>query len=187
VLVTKTDIEGLLLIEPDVFRDLRGFFLETYHARRYEEAGIPGHFVQDNYSQSLRNTLRGLHYQQEPHAQGKLVMVTQGTVYDVAVDIRKGSPSFGRWYGVELSVENQRQLYVPPGCAHGFCVTSECASFLYKCTDYYAPAVERGIIWNDPALGIPWPVTTPILSAKDQRYKSLADMEADLPCYRSAG
>ena len=165
--VTTTDIPGVLLIEPDVFRDPRGLFLETYHARRYADAGIPGPFVQDNYSQSLRDTLRGLHYQ-EPHAQGKLVMVTDGAVYDVVVDIRKGSPSFGRWYGVELSAENRLQVYVPPGCAHGFCVTSDRASFLYKCTDYYAPGDERGIIWNDPALAISWPVATPILSAKDR-------------------
>lgn len=186
MLVTETDIPGLLLIEPDVFRDPRGLFLETYHARRYEEAGIPGPFVQDNYSQSMRGTLRGLHYQ-EPHAQGKLVMVTEGAVYDVVVDIRKGSPSFGNWYGVELSAENRRQLYVPPGCAHGFCVTSDRASFLYKCTDYYAPSDEHGIIWNDPALAIPWPVATPILSAKDQAYKSLAEMEPLLPRYRPVG
>ncbi len=134
----------------------------------------------------MRGTLRGLHYQ-EPHAQGKLVMVTEGAVYDVVVDIRKGAPSFGRWYGVELSAENRRQVYVPPGCAHGFCVTSERASFLYKCTDYYAPSDERGIIWNDPVLAIPWPVAAPILSAKDQTYKSMADMESELPRYRPVG
>ena len=180
--VTTIDIPGVLLIEPDVFRDPRGLFLETYHARRYRDAGIPGLFVQDNYSQSLQGTLRGLHYQ-EPRAQGKLVMVTDGAVYDVVVDIRRGSPSFGRWYGVELSAENRCQVYVPPGCAHGFCVTSDRASFLYKCTDYYAPGDERGIIWNDPALAISWPVTTPILSAKDQAYKSLAEMETELPKY----
>ena len=184
--VTTTDIPGVLLIEPDVFRDPRGLFLETYHARRYMDAGIPDPFVQDNYSQSLQGTLRGLHFQ-EPHAQGKLVMVTEGTVYDVVVDIRKGSPSFGRWYGVELSSENRRQLYVPPGCAHGFCVTSTRAAFLYKCTDYYAPSAEQGIMWNDPALAIPWPVGNPILSAKDQAYKSLAEMEPSLPRYRPAG
>ena len=184
--VTTTNIIGVLLIEPDVFRDPRGLFLETYHARRYEDAGIPGHFVQDNYSQSLRGTLRGLHYQ-EPHAQGKLVMVTDGTVYDVVVDIRKGSPSFGRWYGAELSAENRRQVYVPPGCAHGFCVTNDQASFLYKCTDYYAPSDERGIIWNDPSLAISWPVAAPILSAKDGIYKSLAEMESELPRYRPIG
>ena len=184
--VTTTDIPGVVLIEPDVFRDPRGIFLETYHARRYADAGIPGTFVQDNYSQSLRGTLRGLHYQ-EPHAQGKLVMVTDGAVYDVVVDIRKGSPGFGRWYGVHLSAENCLQVYVPPGCAHGFCVTSDRASFLYKCTDYYAPGDERGIIWNDPVLAIPWPVATPILSAKDRAYTSLAEMESELPRYRPIG
>ena len=184
--VTTTDIPGVLLIEPDVFRDPRGLFLETYHARRYADAGIPGPFVQDNCSQSMRGTLRGLHYQ-EPHAQGKLVMATDGAIYDVVVDIRKGSPSFGRWYGAELSAENQRQVYVPPGCAHGFCVTSDRASFLYKCTDYYVPSDERGIIWDDPALAIPWPVATPILSAKDRIYKSLAEMDSELPRYRSVG
>ena len=184
--VTKTDIPGVVLIEPNVFRDPRGLFLETYHASRYRDAGIPGPFVQDNCSESLRGTLRGLHYQ-EPHAQGKLVMVTDGAVYDVVVDIRKGSPSFGRWYGAELSAENRRQVYVPPGCAHGFCVTSDRASFLYKCTDYYAPGDERGIIWNDPVLAIPWPIATPILSAKDRTYKSLAEMEPELPRYRPAG
>ena len=186
MLVTETNIPGLLLIEPDVFRDPRGLFLETYHAGRYAEAGIPGPFVQDNYSQSMRGTLRGLHYQ-EPHTQGKLVMVTEGAVYDVVVDIRKGSPSFGCWYGVELSAENRRQLYVPPGCAHGFCVTSDRAAFLYKCTDYYAPSNEHGIIWNDPALAIPWPATAPILSAKDRTYKTMAEMEPLLPRYRSVG
>jgi dTDP-4-dehydrorhamnose 3,5-epimerase len=186
VRITKTDIPGVVLIEPNVFRDPRGLFLETYHASRYTDAGIPGPFVQDNCSESLRGTLRGLHYQ-EPHAQGKLVMVTDGVVYDVVVDIRKGSPSFGRWYGAELSAENRRQVYVPPGCAHGFCVTSDRASFLYKCTDYYAPGDERGIVWNDPALAIPWPIATPILSAKDRAYKTLAEMEPELPRYRPAG
>ncbi|MCG3778280.1 MAG: dTDP-4-dehydrorhamnose 3,5-epimerase [Nitrospira sp.] len=182
MLVTPTDIPGLLLIIPDLFRDPRGLFLETYHAGRYAEAGIPGPFVQDNSSLSMRDTLRGLHFQ-EPHAQGKLVMVTEGAVYDVVVDIRRGSPSFGRWYGVELSEENRHQLYVPPGCAHGFCVISHRAAFLYKCTDYYAPTTEQGLIWNDPALAIPWPVASPILSAKDQGYKTLAEMESVLPCY----
>jgi len=186
VRVTTTDIPGVLLIEPDVFRDPRGLFLETYHARRYADAGIPGLFVQDNYSQSMRGTLRGLHYQ-EPQAQGKLVMVTDGDVYDVVVDIRKGSLRFCRWYGAELSAENRCQVYVPSGCAHGFCVTSDRASFLYKCTDYYAPSDERGIIWNDPTLAIPWPVATPLLSAKDRTYKSLAEMGSELPRYRPVG
>lgn len=181
--VTPIDIPGVLVIEPDIFHDARGVFLETHHQRRYAEVGIPGPFVQDNYSTSIRGTLRGLHFQ-EPHAQGKLVMVTEGTVFDVVVDIRKGSPAFGTWYGAELSAVNRRQLYVPPGCAHGFCVTSASAAFLYKCTDYYSPKDERGILWNDPSLGIRWPIATPLLSAKDQAFKTLAAMEAELPIYQ---
>lgn len=182
--VTKTKIEGLLVIEPKIFRDPRGVFFETYHAQRYAEAGIHGPFVQDNYSQSTKGTLRGLHFQ-EPRAQGKLVMVVEGTVYDVAVDIRKGSPTFGQWVAVELSADNRRQVYIPPGCAHGFCVTSETAAFMYKCTDVYSPADERGIIWNDPALGISWPTREPVLSAKDQALPTLAEMDARLPIYRA--
>ena len=170
--VTTTDIPGVLLIEPDVFRDPRGLFLETYHERRYADAGIPGPFVQDNYSQSLRGTLRGLHYQ-EPHAQGKIVMVTEGSVYDVVVDIRKGSPSFGRWYGADLSAENRFQVYVPPGCAHGFCVLSETAQVQYKCTELYDPADEIGIAWNDASLAITWPVTEPVRSDRDRRHGSI--------------
>ncbi|MBA5866679.1 MAG: dTDP-4-dehydrorhamnose 3,5-epimerase [Nitrospira sp. CR1.3] len=181
--VTTIDIPGVLVIEPKVFRDRRGFFVETYHVQRYEDAGITERFVQDNYSRSVRSTLRGLHFQ-EPRAQGKLVMAVEGTVYDVVVDVRKGSPSFGKWYGAELSAENLWQIYVPPGCAHGFCVISETAAFMYKCTDYYSPEDERGVLWNDPALGIAWPVSQPILSAKDQAYPILAQMEAELPLYR---
>ncbi len=184
--VTPLDIPGLLLIEPALFRDQRGLFCETFHAQRYADAGLTERFVQDNYSRSVRGTLRGLHYQ-EPHAQGKLVMAVEGAVYDVVVDIRKGSPTFGKWYGVELTSDNLRQLYVPPGCAHGFCVTSDRAAFLYKCTDFYSPKDERGIIWNDPALGIAWPVSTPLLSVKDQAYRTLAEMDADLPRYRPIG
>lgn len=182
--ITKTKIEGLLVIEPKIFRDPRGLFFETYHAQRYVEAGIQGPFVQDNYSQSTKGTLRGLHFQ-EPRAQGKLVMVVEGSVYDVALDIRKGSPTFGQWVAVELSADNRRQVYIPPGCAHGFCVTSETAAFMYKCTDFYSPADERGIIWNDPALGIPWPTKEPVLSAKDRALPTLAEMEARLPIYRT--
>jgi dTDP-4-dehydrorhamnose 3,5-epimerase len=183
VRITTLDIPGLLLIEPDLFRDRRGLFCETFHERRYAEAGITERFVQDNYSRSVRGTLRGLHYQ-EPHAQGKLVMALEGAVYDVVLDIRKGSPTFGKWYGVELSPDNYRQLYIPPGCAHGFCVISEHAAFLYKCTDYYSPGDERGVRWNDPALGISWPVSNPILSAKDQAYRTLVQMDVELPQYR---
>jgi len=182
VRVTSLNVPGAFLIEPAVHGDARGVFLETYHQRRYEDAGIPGPFVQDNYSWSVRGTLRGLHYQ-EPHAQGKLVMVVEGAVYDVVVDIRRGSPSFGQWYGAELTSENRRQLYVPPGCAHGFCVTSDGAAFLYKCTDYYSSKDERGILWSDPALNIFWPVEAPILSAKDQAYLPLAQMDTALPWF----
>jgi dTDP-4-dehydrorhamnose 3,5-epimerase len=181
--VTSVGIPGVYLIELNIVRDRRGCFVETHHEQRYEKAGITERFVQDNYSRSVRNTLRGLHFQ-EPHAQGKLVMVLEGVVYDVVVDVRKGSPSFGKWYGVELSGENLLQIYIPPGCAHGFCVTSDAAAFMYKCTEYYSPRDEQGIIWNDPALEIVWPVTTPILSARDQAYHTLAEMDAELPLYR---
>lgn len=182
--VTQIDIPGVLLIEPSVFSDSRGSFLELYHADRYWNAGIRERFVQDNYSRSIRHTLRGLHFQ-EPQAQGKLVMALEGTVYDVVVDIRKGSPSFGRWYAVELSGDNLRQMYIPPGCAHGFCVTSATASFLYKCTAYYSPEYDRGIQWNDPALGIEWPISEPILSPKDQSLNTFNAMDSKLPVYRS--
>ena len=181
--VTQLDIAGVLLIEPTVFRDPRGLFCETFHVHRYAEAGITELFVQDNYSRSIRGTLRGLHYQ-DPHAQGKLVMVLDGSVYDVVVDIRRGSPTFGKWHGLELSADNSRQLYVPPGCAHGFCVISQEAAFLYKCTDFYSPKNERGIIWNDPTLAISWPVSAPILSLKDQAFRTLEAMQAQLPHYR---
>ncbi|MBV6468571.1 MAG: dTDP-4-dehydrorhamnose 3,5-epimerase [Nitrospirae bacterium] len=180
--ITSTPLPGLVQIEPDVFRDPRGRFVELYRQPRYEAAGIDRPFVQDNFSWSVRGTLRGLHYQLG-RPQGKLVTVIKGTVFDVAVDIRQGSPTFGQWYGVELSDTNMRQLYVPPGFAHGFCVLSDEAGFLYKCTDLYSPQDERGIVWNDPALSIAWPVTAPLLSAKDQAYKSLTDMITELPRY----
>ena len=165
--VLETSLPGVLLIEPTVHGDARGFFLETFHADRYAHAGLTRPFVQDNASRSMRGTLRGLHFQ-EPHAQGKLVQVLQGEVFDVAVDIRRGSPHFGRWVGVVLSAENKRQIYVPPGFAHGFCVTSEYADFAYKCTDFYHPESERGIAWNDPDIGIAWPTSDPILSTRDR-------------------
>lgn len=180
--ITPTPLEGLFQIEPDVFRDARGKFVEIFRESRYDAVEIDKPFVQDNFSWSVRGTLRGLHYQLA-RPQGKLVTVLKGTVYDVAVDIRRGSPTFGQWYGVELSDTNMRQLYVPPGFAHGFCVLSEEAGFLYKCTEVYSPGDERGILWSDPALAIAWPVKTPLLSAKDQAYKCLADMTADLPHY----
>ena len=173
--VLPTEIPGVLILEPKVFGDERGFFLETFHSKRYADAGIPGPFVQDNYSRSVKGTLRGLHFQ-EPQAQGKLVQVVAGAVYDVAVDIRKGSPTFGKWVGVELSSENKRQFWVPPGFAHGFCVLSESADFQYKCTALYAPENERAIIWNDPDLAIPWPLSgAPKLSAKDAAAPRLKD------------
>jgi len=179
-----TDHPEVLLIEPDVHRDARGFFLESYHAQRYADLGIPSAFVQDNHSRSGRAVLRGLHYQ-FAHPQGKLIRVTGGRVFDVAVDIRKGSPYFGRWFGVELSGENHYQLYIPPGFAHGFCVLSEQVDFLYKCTDYYTPGDEYGIAWNDPALAITWPEMDYLLSDKDRDYPVLAEA-GPLPVYGGA-
>jgi dTDP-4-dehydrorhamnose 3,5-epimerase len=180
----EAGLPGVIVIEPDVFEDSRGYFLETYHAKKYADAGISGPFVQDNFSRSIRGTLRGLHYQRS-RAQGKLVSVPDGVVFDVAVDIRPGSPTFGQWVGMELSAENKRQLYIPSGFAHGFCVLSEVAAFAYKCTDFYVPQDEGGILWNDPAIGISWPVSVPLLSAKDQAYKHLADIPlSDLPVHR---
>lgn len=165
-----TEIPDLLVLEPKVFGDARGFFFESFNARTFEAVtGVKTNFVQDNHSRSVRGVLRGLHYQLE-QAQGKLVRVVQGSVFDVAVDIRRSSPTFGRWVGVELSEENQRQFWVPPGFAHGFLVTSESADFLYKTTDYYAPEHERCIQWNDPDIGIQWPIDgPPSLSGKDQK------------------
>lgn len=173
--VIPCDVEGLLLIEPRVFGDPRGYFLETWHERRYREVGIPGPFVQDNLSFSRRGTVRGLHFQ-NPEAQAKLVYVLEGEVFDVAVDLRRSSPTFGRWYGVRLSSENKRQLYIPTGFAHGFAVLSESALFAYKCTAFYAPQHEVTLLWNDPDLGIPWPVMEPLVSEKDQRGQRLRDL-----------
>lgn len=182
--VIKPAVPGLLIIEPDVFKDQRGFFMETWNAKRYAEAGLDVDFVQDNLSYSSYGVLRGLHYQQ-PNAQGKLVYVLQGSVYDVAVDIRAGSPSFGQWYGVELTAENKRQFYMPEGFAHGFCVLSETVLFAYKCTDLYNPAAEGGIAWNDPNLKIDWPVKAPILSDKDAKYPLLSEIDLNkLPQWR---
>lgn len=179
--LTETELPGVLLLEPKRFGDDRGFFMEMFHEKRYAEAGIPGPFVQDNFSRSAKGILRGLHFQQ-PHAQGKLVQVLSGAVYDVAVDIRRGSPTFGKWVGVELSADNRRQLWVPAGFAHGFCVLSESADFHYKCTDFYSPTSEHGIAWNDPDLGIAWPVTSPLLSPKDLAAPRLKDAPV-LPDY----
>ncbi|WP_319402146.1 dTDP-4-dehydrorhamnose 3,5-epimerase [uncultured Anaeromusa sp.] len=171
----ETDLQGVWIIEPKVFGDQRGFFYETWQQQRYANMGINGAFVQDNVSFSRKGVLRGLHYQQ-PHSQGKLVTVLQGEVFDVAVDIRVGSPQFGKWTGVVLSGENHRQLWIPEGFAHGFCVLSETAYFSYKCTDVYAPDCEGGILWNDPDIGIAWPLTEVSLSDKDQVYPLLRDI-----------
>lgn len=182
--VVRTELPGVFRIEPQVFGDPRGFFMESWSSKRYEEAGITGPFVQDNLSRSARGTLRGLHLQ-EPYPQGKLVSVLEGEVFDVAVDVRAGSPTFGQWYGAHLSSENRHQLYVPAGFAHGFCVTSEHALFAYKCTDYYHPETELTLAWNDPAIGIRWPVEEPLLSQRDQQGTSLRDVpENRLPVYR---
>jgi dTDP-4-dehydrorhamnose 3,5-epimerase len=176
--VIETDIPGLLIFEPRVHGDDRGFFVETWNQRRYAGHGLDAPFVQDNLSFSRRGTLRGLHFQ-NPQPQGKLVYVLQGEVFDVAVDIRHGSPTFGRFESVTLSSENKRQFYVPPGFAHGFCVTSDTALFAYKCTDYYCAASEGSVLWNDPALAIPWPVRDPTLSEKDRRAPRLCQIAAE--------
>ena len=179
----ETHIPGVVILEPRVFGDARGFFMETWNQARYVEAGLPASFVQDNLSYSRRGVLRGLHFQ-HPNAQGKLVYVLQGEVFDVAVDIRRGSPTFGQSVSALLSSDNKRQFYVPPGFAHGFCVTSETALFAYKCTELYSPSDEASILWNDPALGIDWPIDAPELSDKDRIALSLADFPQDrLPTY----
>ena len=176
--VTPTDLPEVLILEPKVFGDARGFFYESFNAREFADAtGLDVAFVQDNHSKSARGVLRGLHYQIQ-HPQGKLVRVIDGDVFDVAVDLRKSSPTFGKSVGVRLSAENNRQLWVPPGFAHGFVVLSETAQFLYKTTDYWYPAHERSLLWNDPALGIDWPFDfEPQLAAKDVAAKLLADAE----------
>jgi dTDP-4-dehydrorhamnose 3,5-epimerase len=177
----KTNLPGTVIIEPAVFNDTRGFFLETYHYSRYAENGISAPFVQDNHSHSAKGTLRGLHYQLK-HPQGKLIYVARGEIYDVAVDIRKGSPFFGKWVSAILSDKNKRQFYIPPGFAHGFCVISEETDVTYKCTDIYTPGDEYGIAWNSPDLAIDWPVENPLLSEKDIRYLPLRETpQAQLP------
>ncbi len=183
--IVETALCGVLIVEPDVYRDGRGYFLETFHQRKYAEAGIPGPFVQDNHSFSGRGTLRGLHTQLR-HPQGKLVRAVEGEVFDVAVDIQVGSPTFGRWAGVSLSGENCRQVYIPPGFAHGFCVLSDQAHFEYKCTDFYDPAGELTIAWNDPDLAVAWPVEAPLLSAKDAVGRRLAEVMDCLPRFDTA-
>lgn len=176
--VIETNLPGVLIIEPKVFGDARGFFQETWSQEKYAAIGIKEQFVQDNLSFSTRGVLRGFHYQQ-PNTQGKLVSVVQGEVFDVAVDIRAGSPNFGKWTGVVLSSENHRQLWVPPGFAHGFCVLSDTTYFTYKCTDIYTPHAEGGVIWNDPDIGIQWPLTDIVLSDKDQVYPKLRDIKVE--------
>lgn len=179
-----TQLPGVIVIEPDVFRDDRGFFVETYHAEKYRAAGIHGPFVQDNHSRSTRGTLRGLHLQlQRPQA--KLVRAIEGEIYDVAVDVRRGSPTFGRWTGVTLSAENFKQCYVPAGFAHGFSVISETAQVEYKCTDLYDPGSEIGIAWDDPDLAVRWPVERPILSRRDRENPRLAQLGDRLPLFEA--
>jgi dTDP-4-dehydrorhamnose 3,5-epimerase len=174
--ISHSKLEGCVIIEPRVFGDERGFFLETYQAVRYEqEAGIDLPFIQDNHSRSARGVLRGLHFQ-KTKPQGKLVRVVRGEVYDVAVDIRKGSATFGEWEGVILSEDNKKQFWVPPGFAHGFVVLSDTADFEYKCTDYYDRSDEGSILWSDPDLNIPWPIANPVLSTKDESAKRLVDL-----------
>jgi dTDP-4-dehydrorhamnose 3,5-epimerase len=183
VRVIETGLPGVLAIEPVVYRDDRGFFVETYHAPRYAELGIPDVFVQDNHSRSVRGTLRGLHGQ-FPRAQAKLVRVIEGEIYDVAVDARRGSPHYGRFAAMHLSAENFRQLYVPPGFVHGFCVTSEIAQVEYKCSEVYCPEDEFSVLWNDPEIGIPWPVANPILSERDRKAACLREVQDRLLAYR---
>jgi dTDP-4-dehydrorhamnose 3,5-epimerase len=179
VRVIETTLAGVRLLEPTVFRDDRGLFLETFRADRFAAAGIPDNFVQDNHSRSLRGTLRGLHWQwRKPQA--KLVRVVNGSIFDVVVDVRRGSPTFGRWLGFEMSADRFTQLYVPVGFAHGFCVTSEVADVEYKCSDVYDPQGEAGLIWNDPAVGVDWPIETPLLSPKDAAHGRLTPDRSDL-------
>jgi dTDP-4-dehydrorhamnose 3,5-epimerase len=175
-----TKLPGLLLLEPKVYSDPRGYFFESWSERRYIEHGVPASFVQDNVSRSTRGTLRGLHLQAPPMEQGKLVSVLDGEVFDVVVDVRSGSPTFGQWLGETLSASNARQLYVPPGFAHGFCVLSESALFAYKCTQYYSPQAELALRWNDPEIGIVWPLAEPLLSAKDAAAPSLRELVLQL-------
>jgi len=182
----EQSLPGVILIEPDVFEDNRGFFKETYHIAKYGDGGIEHLFVQDNHSHSQKGTLRGLHYQLR-HPQAKLVYVVAGEVLDVAVDIRPGSPTFGQWTGTILSEKNRHQLFIPEGFAHGFCVLSETADVIYKCTDLYTPGDDYGVIWSDPAIDIVWPIENPMLSEKDGRNPKLSEIPEDLlPIYEDA-
>ena len=172
--IEPTKLVGVWMVTPKVFHDTRGYFMETFQRKRFEAAGLRGDFVQDNHSYSTRNTLRGLHFQ-NPQGQAKLVQVIQGEIYDVAVDIRKDSPTFGEWFGLRLSSTNHRQLYITEGFAHGFCVISETAHVVYKCTEYYAPEHEKGILWSDPNIGIDWKIENPQLSEKDNAHPRLEE------------
>jgi dTDP-4-dehydrorhamnose 3,5-epimerase len=183
VKLAESPLPGVRIVEPLVHRDERGFFLEVFHAQKFAEQGLDVVFVQDNHSSSRRGTLRGLHLQL-PRAQGKLVRCVEGAVFDVAVDVRRGSPTFARWFGIELTAENFRQLWVPPDFAHGFCVLSDSAQVEYKCTDLYDPGAELTVAWDDPEIGIGWPVERPSLSAKDAAAPRLRDLASRLPEYR---
>lgn len=180
-----TELAGVIVVEPDVFRDERGFFLETFSRTKYARGGIDCEFLQDNHSRSQRNTIRGLHAQRQ-HPQGKLVRVLMGSILDVIVDIRRDSPTYLKWISVELSADNFRQIYVPRGFAHGICITSDVADLEYKCTDYYDPKDELRIAWNDPAIGIRWPIENPILSDKDREAPTLAAQQGFQPLYSEA-
>jgi dTDP-4-dehydrorhamnose 3,5-epimerase len=180
--VLRTELPGVVVVQPDVFRDARGFFLETYHADKYRAAGIAEAFVQDNHSRSVRGTLRGLHLQLG-RMQSKLVRAIEGEIYDVAVDVRLGSPTFGRWVGVALSAENFKQCFIPAGFAHGFVVLSETAQVEYKCSNVYDPQAEIGIAWDDSDLGIRWPVDNPVLSPRDRQHPRLSEIRDRLPIF----
>lgn len=180
--VRGTSLPGVLVFEPRVFRDERGFFTETFSTREIEGSGVPKDFVQDNHSRSSRGVLRGLHYQLHK-PQGKLVHVARGSVFDVAVDIRVGSPTFGKWFGTELNDENLHSLWVPEGFAHGFFVLSDVADVIYKCTRLYEAGDDRGVAWNDPRIGIEWPASNPLVSPKDAEYEGLSESRTDLPRY----
>ena len=178
--VRETSLQGVLLLEPEVFRDDRGFFLETFSTKKLSGSGVPDHFAQDNHSRSARGVVRGLHYQLR-HPQGKLVHAARGRIFDVAVDIRRGSPTFGKWFGIELNDENLLSMWMPGGFAHGFCVLSDVADVIYKCTVPYEPADDRGVAWDDPLISVDWPVENALLSPKDSAYPPLSLDRTDLP------
>ena len=182
--IIETPLPGVRIIEPRIFRDDRGFFLESYNADRFAAHGLPAEFRQDNHSHSRRGVIRGLHYQLR-RPQGKLVSVVRGEVFDVAVDIRRGSPTFGRWFGTVLTEQEPRYLWIPPGFAHGFCTLSESADFVYKCTDVYTADDDRGVLWSDPGIGIEWPCADPVISSRDRQLEPLSLSRTDLPEYTS--